>query len=147
MTIRRADHRDVDALVAMALRFQESTNYAAHLRATAESFRRLIETILDNDTAAIWVAAREDRPVGMMAATLYLQPMSGECIGAELCWWMEPEARGGRTALRLIRTAEHWARSGGAVLFQLTAPTPAVGQFYEALQYQPVETQYLRRIA
>jgi GNAT superfamily N-acetyltransferase len=145
--IRRADVHDTEALVAMALHFQTTTKYAAHLRATAETFRALLGNIFSSDEAAIWIAERDGLVLGMIAAMLYTQPMSGERIGSELCWWMEPEARGGRTALRLLRTAETWAKAQGAVVFQMMAPNADVGRLYEALHYEPIETHYMRRIA
>jgi len=147
MLIRRADFCDMDALIAMALRFQMTSTYAEHLRATPETFRTLVMNLLSHVGAAIWVADRDGVPVGMIAAMLYVQPMSQEWIGREICWWMEPEARGGRTALKLIRTAECWAKERGAVVFQMMAPNAEVGRFYEALHYHPIETHYMRRIA
>lgn len=145
--IRRATSEDVEAIVAMGLCFQATTNYAQHLRATPETLRSLAMSILANDQSVIFLAERERSILGMIAASLYLQPMSGELVGTEICWWMNPDARGGRTALRLIRAAEAWAVSRGAVVFQLMAPTAKVGQFYEALHYDLIETHYQRRVA
>ena len=147
MTIRRATPDDLDVIVAMALRFQATTSYAQHLRATEATFRALATQLLASPEAAIWVADRDGQVVGMIAAALYTQPMSGERIGSEVCWWMDPEARGGRTAIRLVRAAEQWAQAQGATVFQMMAPTKAVGALYEALQYAPIETHYMRRLS
>jgi GNAT superfamily N-acetyltransferase len=145
-TIRAATAADVDAIVAMGLRFQATTTYATHLRATDPTLRALATGLLANPDAAIWLAEQDGTPVGMIAAALYTQPMSGERIGSEICWWMDPSARGGRTALRLLRTAEQWATDCGAVIFQMMAPTPEVGALYERLAYAPIETHYMRRL-
>lgn len=147
MTIRRATLEDVVAIVVMGLRFQATTSYATHLRATAETLTALVNAMLANPDAAGWLAEREGVPVGMIGAALYTNPMSGERVGSEIVWWMEPEARGGRTALRLIRTAEQWAQEHGAVIFQLMAPTTEVGRFYQALKYDAIEVHYQRRLA
>lgn len=147
MTIRRATLADVAAIVAMGLRFQAGTTYAKHLTATADTLTAIAWHLLESADAAIWLAEREGIPVGLIAAALYVQPMSGALIGTEICWWMDPEARGGRTALRLVRTAEQWARDRGATVFQMMAPTPAVGRFYEALHYDAIETHYQRALA
>lgn len=146
-TIREATAADVDVIVAMGLRFQQTTTYALHLRATEATLRALTAAIVANDDAVIVVAERHGAVVGMIAASLYVQPMSGELIGTEICWWMEPEARGGRSALRLVRAAEAWALDRGAVVFQMMAPAgTAVGAFYEALRYAPIEMHYQRRL-
>jgi len=146
-TIRRATSADVDVIVAMALRFQQTTTYAQYLRTTEPTLRALAAAIVANAEAVILVAERLGVVVGMIAAVLVVQPMSGECVGTEICWWMEPEARGGRSALRLLRAAEQWARDRGAVVFQMSAPSDAVGAFYEALHYDRIETHYQRRLA
>lgn len=146
-TLRRATIADVDAIVAMGLQFQATTSYAQHLRATPETLQALAIGLLGNDEAIIVLAEADGQIVGMIAATLYRQVMSQELIGTEVCWWMNPEARGGRTALRLIRAAEQWAVDHGAVVFQMMAPTAKVGAFYEALKYDLIETHYQRRVA
>lgn len=146
-TIRRATPADIDAIIAMGLQFQATTSYAHHLRATADTLRALATGVLQNGDAVIFLAERDAVIVGMLAATIYQQIMSGERIGMELCWWMDPSARGGRTALRLLRTAEAWAVTQGATVFQMMAPTKEVGAFYEALHYTPIETHYQRQVA
>jgi len=148
-TIRVATLDDVDTIVAMGLRFQATTSYAAHLRATAETLRTLAIGIIENvDGAVLFLLVSADgATVGMLAATLYTQIMSGEIIGTELCWWVDPEARGGRGALRLLRTAERWAADRGAVVMQMMAPPGSdIGRFYEALHYAPIEMHYQRRL-
>jgi GNAT superfamily N-acetyltransferase len=145
VTFRLAELADVDALVAMAVRFQDEV-YVRHLFATPETFRALTTALLQSPNAEIFLACRDDEPVGMLAATLYVHPMSGDLWGSELCWWIEPEARGGRAALRMLRAAERWAYERGAVFFQMMAPTPDVCRFYKALHYHPVETHFLRRL-
>lgn len=147
MTVRRATRADVDAIVAMGLRFQADSSYAAYLRATAETMRALTLAVISNDASVLFVAEQDDAIIGMIAATLCANPMSGELVGTEVVWWMDPEARGGRTALRLVRAAENWARDCGAVVFQMAAPTAKVGHFYGVLGYDAIETHYQRRLA
>lgn len=147
MSIREAVATDRAAIVAMALRFQATTTYARHLCASAETLAALVGDLLASPDSRIWLAVADDATVGMIAAGLYRQPMSLELIGSEICWWMNPEARRGRTALRLLRTAEAWARERGATTFQMMAPTPEVGAFYAALGFEAIETHYQRRMA
>lgn len=145
--IRPARLEDVDAIVAMGLRFQAETDYAQHLRANPEALRTLAVGLITSEVGTIFVAEREGSVIGMLAAATYVHPMSGELVAHELCWWMRPGARGDRTALALVREAERWAVSRGAAVFQMVAPTDRVGAFYEALRYAPVERLYQRRLA
>jgi GNAT superfamily N-acetyltransferase len=146
--IRRATEADGPALVRMALRFQETPDYAAHLRATPATFARLIWALLHDDGAAVWVAQSAGVVQGLFAATVYPHPMSGEVMGQEFAWWLEPDARGGQTARQLLETAEAWARERGAVRFQMAAPAGSrVGTWYRRLGYTAVETHYMRELA
>jgi RimJ/RimL family protein N-acetyltransferase len=145
VTFRLAELPDVDALVAMAVRFQDEV-YVRHLFATPETFRTLATSLLQSPNAEIFLACRDDEPVGMLAATLITQPMSGALWGAEICWWMEPTARDGRTAFKMLRLAEEWARGRGAVMWCMSAPNPAVCRLYDALHYGYLETLYGKRL-
>ena len=147
MTIRQATADDVDAMVRMGLHFQATTAYAVHLRATAATLRTLADELVASDHTALWFAERDGAALGMIAAALYRHPMSGETIGTEICWWMDPAARGGRAALRLLKTAEAWAKAAGATVFQMMAPTDDVGRLYERLGFDRIEVHYQRRIA
>lgn len=142
-TIRVATDADVPAIVAMGLRFA-STTYHDCLPANAECLTALAETILVNEAATIFVADQAGALTGMLAAQTYVQPMSGETLGTEICWWMEPEARGSRAAMRLLKAAEAWAKARGAVRFYMIAPTDQVAAFYERLGFTRVEIHYQR---
>ena len=152
VTIRAATADDVPIIVDMALHFQDTTAYAHHLRATPSMMVRVVEQILTREDAGLWLADNGGDVCGMLAAALYVQPFSGESIGAEIVWWMNPDARGGRTAIRLLREAERWAKDRGATTFQMMAPVGKtgtileLGRLYEALHYEPIETHYQRRL-
>ena len=144
--VRAATEDDIDALVGMAMRFQQDM-FSAHLFATPESFRALATTLIASPISEVFVDERGGVLVGMLGVSLYHQSMSRELIGSELCWWVEPEARGGLGGIRLLRHAEQWARLQGAVAFQMGAPTPAIGEFYERIGYTRIETIYQKRFA
>lgn len=146
MTIRRAMADDIEAIVSMGLKFQATSEYAAHLRTSSERLRRLAIATLINPDAAFWLAESvSGEVVGMLAAGLHVQPMSEEVVGHEIVWWMDPAARGGRAAIGMLRAAEEWAKGRGATIFQMMAPNAHVGSFYERLGYAPIETHYQRR--
>ena len=146
MTFRHATAADVLQIVEMATEFQHTSEYADHLRATPETLAELIDRLLGSPDATILLALEGDRAVGMLAIGLYTQPMSGERIGSEICWWVSPVWRGSRAALKLLRLGEAWALDQGAVVFQMMAPNLRVGDFYARLGYLPIETHYQRRL-
>ncbi len=142
---RMAVPEDIDALVEMSMHFQGEV-FARHLSATPATFRRLAENLLRNPNSVVYVDVRDGALVGMIAASLFTQPMSGDLWAGELCWWLEPYVRGGRAGLKLLRRAEAWAKEQGAVVFQMSAPTVEVSHFYEVLGYEQIETIHVRRL-
>jgi N-acetylglutamate synthase-like GNAT family acetyltransferase len=143
--IRDATTADIPAIVAMGLRFAD-TEYHAFLPANAECLATFAANLLAHDASAIFVAERDGALHGFLAVSSYVQPMSGELIGTEVAWWIDPEARGGRDALKLLAAAEAWARARGATRFQMIAPTDHVAAFYERLGFARVEMHYQRTL-
>jgi GNAT superfamily N-acetyltransferase len=144
MTLRPATVDDVERLVAMGRRFL-ATVYGGRLR---DNPARLAATATQLATAPgclMLVALEGDAIVGMIGATVFEHPMSGERTATEVCWWMEPEHRG--AGVRLLRRFFTWAKAEGATVVQMIAPTPDVGQLYERLGFAAIETTYQRRIA
>lgn len=144
---RAATLADTESITRMAVRFQRESEYATHLRSTEATLRAMVYATLTNPDAVVFLAEARGLVVGMLAAALAVQPMSQELVGHEVCWWVDPEVRGGRAAIQLLRRAEGWAADRGAKLFQMMAPNAHVGAFYERLGYVPIETHYQRRLA
>ena len=143
MTIRQATAEDVPAIAAMGHEFVSTSTYAAHMQTEPARLEALAGTILTNPDAAMWVCVRDEQPIGMLAMAMVTHPMSGDRIASEIVWWMNPSARG--AGVRLLRTAERWAKDRGAVAVHMIAPTERVGQLYAAIGYAPVEVNYYRR--
>jgi len=145
-SIRAVTPDDVPAIVRMGLRFAQ-TEYHAYMPMTAESLNAFVRSLLINPDAHCQIAEAHGVPVGMMASLIYFQPMFGAWIGTEIAWWMEPEARGSRLALKLLRAAERWAMNRGAVRFQMIAPTDHVAAFYERLGFRRLEIHYEKELS
>ncbi len=136
---------DIPRIVEMGLHFAGS-DYARYLRSDSESISAFAASAMSNPEMTIFVAEHDHHLVGMLGGMVYVHPMSGERTGVELCWWMEPQARGGRDAIRLVRAFEQWASDLNAAVLQLVSPNTHVGEFYATIGYQPVETTYQRRV-
>lgn len=145
--IREATPDDVPAIVQMGLRFLTSAPYGGLLRPKPEVMAAFALRLIQSDEAVWLVAERQGALIGMLAMFLYAQPFSGQVIATELCWWVEPEARGPRTAIRLLTQGEAWARAKGAELLQMIAPTDHVAAFYERTGFERIEVHYQRALA
>lgn len=142
--IRRATHADIPRIVAMGATFIEDV-YPAAITFNGEAIATLTANLIDG-AGVVFVADCAGAVAGMIALVTVVQPMSGETIATELVWWMDPDARGGAEAIRLLSQAEAWAKSKGATRLQMIAPSDKVAAFYERLGFQRVEVAYMRAL-
>ena len=142
MMIRHATIDDLPRLVTMAEHFVGQTEYARHVGAHPEQIARLATWLIDSPSSVVLVTG--EPLVGMIGMTVYPHPMSGELTGAEVVWWVEPEARG--CGGELLRAAETWAIAQGAQRLQMVAPTDDVAQLYEHFGYELIERNYQRKV-
>ena len=81
----------------------------------------------------------------MFAAFIFEHPISGKKTASEVAWWVDPSARGS-IGIALLRRAEAWAKTTGAVRMQMVAPNERVGEFYRRVGYEKAETAWSRRL-
>jgi len=129
----------------MARTFIRDTAYAAHVAENPAQLRAFVDRLLASDDGDIFVAVRDDRPIGLIALWVFDHPYSGERVASELVWWVNPDARGS-AGVRLLRRAEQWARAQGAAVLQMIAPNDRVAAFYVGCGYTFVESSYARRL-
>jgi len=141
-TYREAIRDDVPRLVGMLRQFVTSTRYRKFVGADDAHLETFLLSLFDAIDKRIFVAERRGQVIGMLGVLAYVHPMSGELCAGELFWWLDPSHRG--SGGFLLRRAEKWARSVGAVSLQMIAPfdAPHVGAMYARLGYEPVEVAY-----
>lgn len=142
--IRRATLEDVPRLIEMGQRFVKETEYTGMVEATPEKIAQTVTAMLDSPANVVFVSAAGDSLTGMLLAVVYEHPFSGDLIGSELVWWVEPEVRG--EGLRLLRATEKWARDAGATRMQMVAPNERVAALYRRLGYVAMETAFQRSL-
>jgi N-acetylglutamate synthase-like GNAT family acetyltransferase len=146
MNIREAETKDLPELLQMGKRFREETAYQKLLGDNPAQMKSLAEQLLAGPTAFILVAENGGGLEGMIGVLVYPHYLSGELVGGEVFWWVNPKARG-TMGIRLMREAEKKAMALGAMKMQMIAPTERVAQIYERLGYERVETTYQRSLA
>lgn len=148
--VRRATSDDLPRLLEMGARFARETVYRDHLQADPARIKALAEQLVAGvagQGSAVWVAQDPAGGiVGMIGMFVYEHPLSGERIASEVFWWVDPEHRRGGHALRLLESAEKWARWSNATTLYMIAPTPDVARIYERRGYAQLETTYARAL-
>lgn len=155
-TIRPATMDDVPAIVSMAQRFYPDSPYPAIYGDMPEEQAAGLAIIAMYGMAeagivpgVMLVAEHDGVLVGMLCCHIDPATFTPAVIAAELVWWVEPEHRGGMTAVRLLRAGEKEARARGASVFNMSALATSPDEAHEILQrmgYAPTHTVYTKRL-
>lgn len=148
MTIRDAVIADVPRLVEMGQRFLATSPYRGQIAENPAQFGIVATRCITDPDGTMLVAEMGGIVVGMIALFVFAHPLSAQRTAGELCWWVEPEARG--AGVRLMKAAEVWARAHGAETLQMIAPMesdeakPPVATVYERAGYRLAELAYVK---
>lgn len=130
----------------MALHFLQSAPYGAIFGATPELAHALTTMVLDRGTVFVAVDSN-GLIVGMLGAVAGPWLGVGPVCASEIAWWIEPDHRGGMTAIRLEQAYTEWARTQGAVVAQMIAPDDRTEQLYRKLRYRFIESAFIKDLA
>lgn len=87
-----------------------------------------------------------DQVQGILLASAQEHPFARVRYAAETLWYIQPEARGGVAAARMLQGYEAWAKLAGCAFAGMAALAtfPGAGRIYERKGYTPTETHYLK---
>lgn len=148
---RLATKEDIPVVVKFAENFYRVSGYNT-MRFSRQRTRSVVEAIVNDGgfSQVAILALHEGKPVGMVVAIAAQPPFTEEKVSSELAWWVEPEFRSSRLALRLFDAYETWAKTIGCTHIQsayLTQTSPkGLDKFYERKGYIPVENSFLKKI-
>ena len=140
--IRTATIADIPDCVELAVRFMNESAYGQHLAINKQAMAKLGLMLIRAPNGTMLVEERAGCIVGMIGVIATEHPHSGEPVMSELCWYVEPDARG--TGVRLLLAAENWGRDLGVTKSIVVSPNEAVSALYERLGYQPLERQFIK---
>ncbi len=128
----------------MSGRFVTETGYCGKIANNPAARHDVIGNLIAGPDGAVFVVQDGPAVIGMIGAFVFTHPMSGERIGCESFWWVEPERRGRMCGIRLLKMAEAWAGKRGAARMIMVQPAGEhrVGRIYELLGYAQLENQY-----
>lgn len=138
-TIREATVADLPAVLAMFRTFVQSQAYREYIGDNPEKSAAFLTFLMTSADATIFVSEKAGAIIGMLGLMVYDHPMSGERVGSETFWWLNPEHRG--YGGWLLRRGERWAKARGVKRLQMMAPAgnTRVALTYERLGYARVE--------
>lgn len=95
--------------------------------------------VADNDGDVVGMAAGMRAPMVMNSAVT---------VGAELCWWVEPEHRKSTAGIKLLKCLENQAKDGGVnvwtmMLLESSDPESAA-KIYDKMGYVQAERAFIK---
>jgi len=145
MTLRFASVSDRDAIFRMLSSFHAVSPFTG--RIDSDKVYAEIDAFIEGDnTERLLLLSVDglDRPVGLIALAAVPFLFNHDKTVAELVFWVDPEARRGRRAVRLIEAAEYWSKKIGAsrIVLSHLSGSESVGKMYTKLGYSQFETGY-----
>jgi GNAT superfamily N-acetyltransferase len=144
--IRRATQADMDSVLRMGERFYRSSHYTSMADFCRESARKLVQMVID--AGVLMIAEQDGQDVGMVGLVVAPFMFNNDKIGAyEVFWWVEPEARGGMAAWRLLKSIEQVCAEMGVTLIQMVVLSDSperAAKMYERAGYVHSETSFTK---
>lgn len=144
--LRLATSEDLPALLLLVMEAQKETPF--NLPFSAERVLQVLNELLQNGIVICYI--RNDQIAGLICGLTTYTPASLELIAAELLWYVHPDHRKSRGALKLMDAFEYWAWTKGcsAVTIGNIANTKmdATGKLYERKGYRLVEQSYMKNL-
>lgn len=104
--------QDVPRLVEMGRLLHDTSSYAA-IPFNEEKVADLLSGLISG-TGAVFVTRKDGRIIGAIAGAVGAHWFSDELHGFEFSFFIDPEARNGFTALRLMNAFTRWCALRGA---------------------------------
>ena len=146
--IRPAEIGDLDAIVEMGERFYRSTSYAHWASFCPDSARLLGQMLIEE--GVVLLADGPSRPIGMVGLAVVPFMFNRSALAAhEVFWWVDPEARGGLAAWRLLKAVEPACIERGCSAIQMTllGDSPEIASsMYRRAGYSHTETSFTKMI-
>ena len=143
--IREATQGDIPQIVKLISRSLVDGPYAGKIKDNPEQTAMLASKIIES-LGKILLCEEDGKSTGLLAFIVLPHYMSGEMIADELAWYVEPEARIGGAALRLLWEAEKLAHEMGATRIKFSAPNQEVAHLYSRFGFKPIETVYVKEL-
>lgn len=148
--IRLATHDDIPALIECGRRFHAEASILENVgvQFDPDALRDTLVHVIGRPTEALVMVAEHDgQIVGGLGAIKFPMFFSSARAAMELFWYIAPERRGSRDAVRMLRVTEQWARTVGCKMLTMIAiaidGSPAAN-LYKREGFTPLETHFVK---
>ena len=147
MIVRAAVIDDIERCVEMAAEFHKIAYGLVGVEFCPESTYNSFLVCLEH--GLFCVADTGENVVGMAAGVKSPMIMnSAVTVGAELCWWVEPEHRNTSAGIKLLKFLEGQARNGGVDVWSMmlleSSNPEATANIYDKMGYVQSERAFIK---
>lgn len=141
MTVRQATEQDIDQLILLgeALHRESPAYYLKSF--DAERLKGFLQTVINDPNFCCLVAEKEQMLIGYFIGGLTFEIISYDVTAFDLSVYVLPDNRNGRTAIKLFKAFEEWAKGYNAKYFRVGISTgihtEKTSKFYQLLGFKP----------
>lgn len=136
-------------MVEIGRQFHSASLYATYGAIfSPEKLGETLEAHIQSPDAHVIVADRCGAIVGVACAVKTQLYMSDDDIAVELFWWVNPDARGGAHAIRMMDELERWARESECKALAMSSMVTIEGSPADAIYarrgYSNIEKSWIK---
>lgn len=143
--IRKVTEKDLLDLSFLSKQFaKEAKQNGYNLSFKQDKFVSSFLAVVNNPNYYYLVAELDDEPVGFFLGAIYSPMFSEDIIAAEMFWWVDPDYRGKKVAVQMLKSFEDWANKAGASQVNVSdlQGVKNLDKLYERLGYTKSEVTY-----
>jgi len=137
-------------ILQLGIAMQEESDYVAVQFDIEQSAQSIIRMVVDNPAGFGALAYDGDKAVGMIAGSVSPYFFSKGALASDFVWYVRPEYRGSRTAVKLLKMFSSWAVERGASELYMGVTTNVhaarTGELLQRLGFEHVGGNYRKRL-
>ena len=137
-------------ILKLGIEMQRESDYADVPFDIEQSANSILNMVIRNDAGFGMLAYDGDKAVGMIAGSVSPYFFSKGKLASDFVWYVLPEARGSRTASKLLKMFTDWATSQGATELYMGITTNVsaarTGELLQRIGFEHVGGNYRKRL-
>ena len=148
--IRDATQEDVLDIVLAVKQFCKEIPHPAWTKFNSNKVNNLVAQLVESENGFVKIVENEEEIVGALIAVVSELPINDIWFSQELMFWIDPEHRKGRTAIKLIDDYVEWSEKRGCSFTRLSGLDSILdkkaGTLFKRKGFKSVETAYIKEI-
>ena len=148
-SIRKATKEDVIDLAILGKQFVKESQNGFLGWSSSKVYDSLFDAV-ERDDFGIFVLCADTEVVGMLIAFVAPCCFSDVVQASEITWYVDPEHRGSRMAIKMLDYFEEWAKDQGAVCANLgnldVLNGDRVARLYNSIGYRLITNTFVKEL-